>query len=276
MNEAEEGKNKLNRGPVEYGYEPPAVEKQEEQVEPAEFPLGFWKRVDYLLHHPRETVESIRRGTDLAKIAGILFTTSVLMALIYGMVMGATNLLQGSQMATGSKFLMVLTTGIKVPVLFLLTLIIVFPPIYVSNSYVGAKLSFLQMLTLMVSAVAVMSTVLASGATIAFFFALTSRSYHFIKLLHVLIFAFAGLSGLLYLARGVMRVSLPELRNKMKNLFVMWLIIYSFVGLELTWVMRPFIGSPGEQFTLFRKRKGNIYESVFTSLEQWVRNVGED
>ena len=36
-----------------------------------------------------------------------------------------------------------ITAG-KVPLLFLLTLVIVFPPIYVSNAFSGARLSFLQ------------------------------------------------------------------------------------------------------------------------------------
>ena len=40
----------------------------DERVSPAEFPKGFWKQVDYLLHHPRETVESIRSGVDLGRM----------------------------------------------------------------------------------------------------------------------------------------------------------------------------------------------------------------
>ena len=244
----------------------------EEQVGPADFPCGFWMRVDYLLHHPMETIESIKRSADLGKIAGILFLTCVIMSVIYGMVMGSTNLLQASEMQMGFKFIMIGTTGIKVPVLFLLTLLIVFPPIYVSNAYVGSRLSFLQMLTLMLSTAAITSTVLASGATIAFFFALTSKSYHFIKLLHFLIFTFAGLAGLSYLSKCVILLSAKELHDKMKWLFMGWLIIYAFVGLELTWVLRPFIGNPGEKFTLFRERKGNIYESIHRSLKEATRS----
>ena len=78
----------------------------------------------------------------------------------------------------------------------LLTLAIVLPPIYVSNAFVGAQLLFRQMLAMLLGSVAITVTVLSSMATVAFFFALTSRSYDFIKLLHVLFFAYAGLTGL--------------------------------------------------------------------------------
>jgi hypothetical protein len=241
---------------------------EQEHVELAEFPRGFWLQVDYLLHHPKETVESIRRAPTLGKTAGILFLISIFMSAIYGMVMGATNLLQASQMAPGFKFLMIATTGAKVPILFLLTMVIVLPPIYVSNAYIGSRVSFLQMFTLMISTIAVISTSLASGATIALFFSLTSKSYHFIKLLHFLIFACSGIAGLTFLSKSLMQITAREMQSTMKMLFVGWLIIYAFVGLELSWVLRPYIGNPDESFTLFRQRKGNIYESVYHSLEK--------
>jgi hypothetical protein len=240
----------------------------QEPLAPAEFPKGFWRQVDYLLHHPGETIESIKRGSDLGGISGILFLISIIMAAVYGMVMGATNLLQASQMPLHFKFLMIITTGTKVPMLFILTMISVFPPIYVSNSYVGSRLSFLQMLSLMISTIAITSVSLASGATISFFFAITSRSYHFIKLLHVFVFACSGLAGLTYLSKSLMRITPENMKSKVKTLFFGWLVIYAFVGLEFAWVLRPFVGNPQEKFTVFREHKGNIYESVIKSLEE--------
>ena len=65
--------------------------------EPACFPEGFWKSADYLLRHPDEVIESLRRDTDLWQISRIFLLISLFMAAIYGAVMGATNLLQGSK-----------------------------------------------------------------------------------------------------------------------------------------------------------------------------------
>lgn len=236
--------------------------------EPACFPKGFWKSVDYLLHHPEQVLESFKRDRDLGRLSRIFFIISLIMSAIYGAVMGATNLLQGSIMPLHGKLLMILITGIKVPMLFLLTLIIVFPPIYVSNAFVGVRLSFQKMLALLLSSIAITATVLASTATIAFFFSLTTKSYNFIKLLHVFFFICAGYSGLSYLVRCIKAISPAEMRLTTGKLFVMWLLLYIFVGTQLAWVLRPFVGSPNEKFQVFRPRKGNFYESVLYSTRE--------
>jgi hypothetical protein len=236
--------------------------------EPAFFPRGFWKGVDYLLHHPEEVLELLRRDRELGRLSRIFFIISLIMAAIYGAVMGATNLLQGSIMPLHGKLLMILITGIKVPALFLLTLIIVFPPIYVSNAFVGVRLSFQKMLAVLLASIAISSTVLASTATVAFFFSLTTKSYNFIKLLHVFFFMCAGYSGLTYLFRCIREISPPGMRQTPGKLFVMWLLLYIFVGTQLAWVLRPFVGSPNERFQLFRPRKGNFYESVLYSTKE--------
>ncbi len=233
--------------------------------EPACFPRGFWKGADYLLHHPEEVLESFKRDKDLGRLSRIFFVISLIMAAIYGAVMGATNLLQGSSMPLDGKLLMILITGIKVPVLFLLTLIIVFPPIYVSNAFVGVRLSFQKMLALLLASIAISSTVLASTATVALFFSLTTKSYNFIKLLHVFFFICAGYSGLSYLFGCIKAISPPGMRQTPGKLFVVWLLLYIFVGTQLAWVLRPFVGSPNEKFQVFRPRSGNFYESVLYS-----------
>jgi hypothetical protein len=223
-----------------------------------------------MLHHPGEIRKSLHTDTDLWPVARRMLGFSLAMAAIYGAAMGATNLLQGSAMSLWGKMAMIPVTAVKVPVLFLLTLAIVIPPVYVSNAFVGSRLSFRQMVASLLTTVAVTATVLGSMATAVFFFALTSRSYEFIKLLHVLFFGYAGLSGLRYLLREV-RILLPMGgRPGSGVLAAMWLALYIFVGTQLAWVLRPFVGSPDQQFQLFRPRHGNIYESVYYSVRDLV------
>ena len=107
------------------------VPKPERHFEPAQFPNRFWKAVDYLLQHPDEILESLRRDENLWRLSRIFFLITLVMAAFYGAVMGGTNLLQDSILTFNAKMLMILVTAIKVPVLFLLTLVIVLPPIYV-------------------------------------------------------------------------------------------------------------------------------------------------
>lgn len=51
----------------------------------------------------------------------------------------------------------------------------------------------------------------------------------------------------------------------MKTVFNIWLVVFGLVGAQMSWILRPFIGS-GE-FTWFRERSGNFFESVWTSVQ---------
>jgi hypothetical protein len=46
----------------------------------------------------------------------------------------------------------------------------------------------------------------------------------------------------------------------------MWVIIYAFVGSQMAWTLRPFIGAPSMEFELFRQLGGNFYANIFASL----------
>ena len=208
----------------------------------------------------------IHQDRELWAITATLLAFTVVMAAFYGVVMGAANLLQGSEAASAYKLLQILVTSIKVPILFLFTLVIVLPPIYVSNAFVGSHNTFRQVLAMLVAATAITVTVLASMGTVALFFSLTSQSYGFIKLMHVAFFAYAGLIGVGFLRRCLRFMSRREAILNSEPLLLVWLLLYGFVGTQLAWVLRPFIGSPKLGFQLFRPRSGNFYENVWQTL----------
>jgi hypothetical protein len=251
---------------------PEAVKAPEEDPiapvprDPEDFPRGSWLSLDYLLHNPSDVVAYIRLDRDLWAIAGTLLTFSVMLAAFYGVVMGATNILQGSEMAVTSKLLQIVATSVKVPVLFLLTLIIALPPIYVSNAFVGSHNSFRQVVTMLICATTITVTVLASTGTVALFFALTSKDYNFIKLMHVAFFAYGGVIGLGFLERCLKEMSQSAAILSPRRLLGLWILLYAFVGMQLAWILRPFIGTPDQPFSLFREREGNFYESVWHSF----------
>jgi hypothetical protein len=265
--------NEITPPPVPAPEPPPAViatpriETPPEAIEPARLPATFWARLDYLLHHPRETIESLRRNEGTGELARVAFFISLAMSALYGMVMGATNLLQGTPLPFTDKLFYILGSTIKVPVLYLVSLAIVLPPIYVSNAFVGSRLAVRQMAAAMLCSLAVTVTVLASMATVAAFFSLTSRSYHFIKTLHVAFFAYAGLMGFSFLSRCNRALLPPAAGAAQRRLLAMGLVLYMFVGTQMAWVLRPYIGSPGNTFEMFRDRSGNFYESVFESIK---------
>ncbi len=83
-------------------------------------------------------------------------------------------------------------------------------------------------------------------------------------LLHVGLIAYAGIVANHRLLRLLRHLS-PRVAVA---LFLSWLAGNLFLGAQLSWVLRPFIGSPGLpiQFLRDEPMRGNFYEAVWSSL----------
>ncbi len=248
--------------------------KPAEETPPAKasgnFPKKAWQSIDYLLHNPSDIVAYIREDRDLWLISASLIWYTWALAAFYGGIMGAANLLQGADVAIGVKLLQMAVASVKVPFLFLFALVVVLPPIYVSNAFVGSHNSLRQVVAMLVCAAATTVTVLASMGTVALFFSLTSVSYAFILLMHVAFFAYAGVVGVGFLQRCITTMSVDSTILTPNRLLVLWLGLYGFVGTQLAWVLRPFVGNPNIPYTLFRPREGNFYEAVWRLLVEFM------
>jgi hypothetical protein len=93
-------------------------------------------------------------------------------------------------------------------------------------------------------------------------------SYGFIKLMHVLVIAFAGVAG---------HVRLFQLLTKFGGskavawrVLIAWLAVNLFLGSQLSWILRPFIGAPYLPVAFLRDTafQGNFYENLFHTLRQ--------
>jgi hypothetical protein len=94
-----------------------------------------------------------------------------------------------------------------------LTLLVTFPSLYVFNALVGSRLSMVSMLRLVVAALCVMMAVLASLGPIVAFFAVSTTSYPFMKLMNVVAYAVAGSLGLSFLLQTLHRLSLAQMEE---------------------------------------------------------------
>jgi hypothetical protein len=162
---------------------------------------------------------------------------------------------------------------VKVPALFLLTLLVTLPSLYVFNALVGSRLRGPAIVGLLVASLAVTLTVLASFGPIVAFFSVTTTNYSFMVLLNVAIFALAGFFGLSFLLRATQCLTLhaeqsptETIGRNVKAVFVCWVIVYGLVGAQMSWVLRPFIGSPNQPFEWFRHRESNFFEAVGRTL----------
>ena len=106
-------------------------------------------------------------------------------AFVYGIVMGSYH-----------SFLQSISAGVKVIALFLFTIIICFPSFFIIQQVLGSKMNVRQMVKIVLSGMMLMSSILLSFTPIVVFFQITGGNYHFLQLLHVSIFIFAGIFGL--------------------------------------------------------------------------------
>jgi hypothetical protein len=50
------------------------------------------------------------------------------------------------------------------------------------------------------------------------------------------------------------------------RVFQLWIFILAFVGTQLSWTLRPFIGDKNLDFELLRQKGGNFYVDVLKSV----------
>ncbi len=94
----------------------------------------------------------------------------------------------------------------KVPLLFLLTLVVTFPPLYVFSALARSRLRFLDTLRLLLVGVTVNVALLASFGPVTGFFTLSTESYPFMIVLNVLFFVVSGTAGLVFMYKAVAAV----------------------------------------------------------------------
>lgn len=94
----------------------------------------------------------------------------------------------------------------------------------------------------------------------------TSAAYSGVLVSEVLIIAFAGVAANVRLLQLLQHYSASRL-SAFKVLFG-WLAGNLFLGSQLCWIMRPFIGAPNLPVQFFRPDafRGNFYETVWYSL----------
>jgi hypothetical protein len=90
--------------------------------------------------------------------------------------------------------------------------------------------------------------------------------YSLIQLTHVGVIALAGIVANLRLVQLLSQLS--GSKRIAHRILIAWLAGNLFLGSQLSWLLRPFIGAPGLPIEFLRASafKGNFYESVFHSL----------
>lgn len=254
---------------------------------------GWLKGLDDLLRGRKTRPEMLTEGTSHIGLARNLVAVMLLGAL-YGLAMALFSVLN----RTPPAYEQFAASAVKVPLLYLLTLAVTFPSLYVFGALVGARFSALAALRVVVASAAVTLAVLASFAPITVFFTFTTTSYPFIKLLNVLFLALAGLIGISFQLRTFNHLDeacdrvaeakeggapdaettpaggAPNRKRRSptgSGLPKLWALLYAVVGIQMGWILRPFIGSPEMPFAWFRPRTGNAFADILRTLAELLK-----
>ena len=287
--------------------------------------------IERILRDRQGIWQQVVEDRSLTRLTGQMLLSSVVALACYGAVLGSFN-----------GVLMALTSAVKLPLLFLVTLAICLPTLYLFNLVFGARLSVRQSLALVMVALTVTAMLAVAFAPIALFFLITAPDYTFFKLLNVAILALSALVGLRFLTGGMRVLNENGLLAPEKSavtppaeapvspavgpaaatattttatpangsggtatltapapvqappgymltpinphqrpiqplkpgpstppsmtLLYVWILLFGFVGTQLAWTLRPFFGSPGMKFSLYRDIDGNFYAEIIRSL----------
>ncbi|MFY1673526.1 hypothetical protein ACN27G_26780 [Plantactinospora sp. WMMB334] len=148
--------------------------------------------IERILRDRQGVWQQIVEERDLNALTGQMLASSAIALACYGAVLGAFH-----------SVLMALTSAVKLPLLFLVTLAICLPTLYLFNLVFGARLSVRQAISMVMVAITVTAMLAVAFAPISLFFLITAPDYAFFKLLNVAILTMSALVGLRFLTGGM-------------------------------------------------------------------------
>ncbi len=264
-------------------------------------------QLDELLRGEKTSPRSLNDSRISINIFGVSIIVCLL-AVSYGLCMGSFAMARGLEAGTSDAFqqglMQTLASMAKMPILFLCTLCITFPSLYVFSALSGSQMKVGEVFKLLIAALAINLAVLASLGPIVAFFSVSTPSYHFVLLLNVFCCAAAGMMGLAFLLQTLYRMTAPKskeavivptsdldiespvgepmqisepgplmrtpdhvLGRHVRKIFLIWVIVFGLVGAQMSWVLRPFVGSPDKEFAWLRPRDSNVFQAILNALQ---------
>lgn len=207
-----------------------------------------------------DLVSHIEMRRKLTRLAVYALVASA----VYGVTMGAFHSWQQA-----------LASAIKVPMLFLLTLVTCLPTLHFVGLLFGSPVRFSQSSTILMSGICQTCVLLGAFAPISLFFFVSRSSYPFLLFMHVAIFAFCGAAGLASVNKNFKYVR-SEIAGERPSLFAdqllkVWMLLYMFVGTQMAFNLAPFINKGGP-VTVINKLNGNFYTYLWDILNDRLKN----
>ena len=166
----------------------------------------------------------------------------------YGVIMGSGS----------GRPLQALYSGLKVPILLTASSLVCLPNFFVVNTLLGLREDFPRVLRGLLSTQTTVALVLASLAPLTAVAYLSSADYHFAIVWNGAMFLAASIASQLQLGRIYRPLIAARPRHRICK--SIWLALYIFVTIQLAWMLRPFVGSPGLETAFFRQ---GVWDNAF-------------
>ncbi len=172
--------------------------------------------------------------------------------------------------------------AVKIPLLFMFTALGNGILNGMLAQLLGIPLSFRESYAAILASFAIISLILGSLSPVIAFLVLNTTftegrgarvGYSFTMVLHVTLIAFAGVMANLRLY-SLLRHIAPRRVIAVKGIFA-WLAGNLLLGSQLSWILRPFIGSPGLTVQFLRPNafEGNFFEALWKSLTALINST---
>lgn len=228
------------------------------KVPEAEHGEELWPSVQRYLIERERLFGRIRTGVRLPELIGQMIVISTLFAAAYGVTVGA--------FAGGWQPLL---NAIKFPSALLMTFVLCVPALHLLGPRFGSRLSLAQTAAVVLSAIVVTTTLLASLTPALGFLMLTSLSdYSFVVFVNLVAIVACGACGARFalIAASSVQWESPEFLERFSRLMKAWMLLYGLVGLQMIWLLRPYF----RQTNVFIRPLG---ESAFEHAWKLLLNV---
>jgi hypothetical protein len=211
----------------------------------------------------RALLEDLRLDRYVHRRIGVLIVSTIVFGAIYGAVLGSWH---GAKLAS--------YVAIKIPLLMLATAVLTALFNWIAAALLGLRLKPLQTFGLTLVPLAIAAIVAASLAPVAWLFTSSlpgpspsqQTLHNLLYLVHVALVAVSGFIGTRMLRRCLEDVCGDRLLAS--RIRISWTVVYAFVGGEVAWILRPFVGSVHLPVVFFRDDalRGNVYEFIVTDI----------
>jgi hypothetical protein len=202
--------------------------------------------------------DDVLRGRSTGQPWGLV----LICGLVYGAAMGCFGGVDGD------RGWQVVFSAIKVPLLLTATLALSLPSFFVLNTLMGVRPDFAESLRAIIASQAGLALILVALGPLTLFWYASSVNYQAAILFNALMFAVASLGAQLLLRQSYRPLIARHPRHRV--LLRVWVVIYAFVGIQLGWTLRPFIGATDQPVLFFR---GGEWENAYVVVARMVRNL---